>query len=59
MKSYEVYVDVTMSKIFHIEAENEEQAKQIVRDKFTSTPYEAARGADTFVDFSFVQVEEE
>lgn len=58
MKKYYISVDITMSKIFEIEAENEQQAKNIVCDKFKANPYDLAYGFTSYVNHEITDVEE-
>ena len=58
MKEYCVFVDVIMSGVYYVDAENEEQAKNVVRDMFEKNPCAAARKADSFVGFRIEDVEE-
>ena len=59
MKNFILYIDVTMSKIVEIEAENEEDAKKELERKFKKNPYEIANGFSHFVDYQVIDIEEE
>lgn len=58
MKEYCVYVDVIMAGNYYVNAENEAQAKELVRERFRKTPYEQVRRADTYVGFDITDVTE-
>lgn len=58
MKKYFMHIDVTMSKIVEIEAENEEDAKKELEKKFRKNPYDIANGFSHFVDYQVIDIEE-
>ena len=58
MKNYCISVDITMSKTFEIEAENEQQAKNILCDKFKENPYDLAHGFTSYVNHEITDVDE-
>lgn len=55
---YCVSVDITMSKSFEIEAESEQQAKNILCSKFKANPYDLAYGFTSYVNHEITDVEE-
>lgn len=55
---YYVSVDITMSKSFEIEAESEQQAKNILCAKFKANPYDLAYGFTSYVNHEITDVEE-
>lgn len=55
---YDVSVDITMSKIFEVEAESEQQAKNIICAKFEANPYDLANGFTSYVNHEITDVEE-
>ena len=59
MKDFIVDVDITMSKQIRVEAENEEEAKTIVKNWISDDPYLYARSADCFVCSDVTDVNEE
>ena len=58
MKKFNVNVDITMSKTFEVEAENEENAIAIVNDKIDKNPYGYANGFSHYVTHEVVDAEE-
>lgn len=58
MKQFAVNVDVTMSTTLYVEAESEEQAKDLARGIIYNDPYEVARTAKTYVDHFIVDAYE-
>ncbi len=58
MKKYCISVDITMSKTFEVEAESEQQAKNIFCDKFKTNPYDLAYGFTSYVNHEITDVEE-
>ena len=58
MKNYCISVDITMSKTFEIEAESEQQAKNILCAKFKANPYDLAHGFTSYVNHEITDVEE-
>lgn len=59
MKEYSVHVDITVSKVFFVDANSEEEAKQIVSEKMKRDPWYYASQANAIVDWGIVDVEEE
>lgn len=59
MKNYAVSVDITMSKTIHVDAENEESAKTIVKNWIADDPYYYAKEADCYVSSEVVDINEE
>lgn len=59
MKEYSVSVDITVSKVFFVDANSEEEAKQIVSEKMKRDPWYYASQANAIVDWGIVDVEEE
>ena len=58
-KKYCVCVDVTMAGNYYVEAENEEQAKNLVREKFKNDPYGECVRADCYIGYEITDVNEE
>lgn len=58
-KQFCVSVDITMSKNVYVEAENEENAKEIVDCLIDDNPYAYASGFSHFVNYEVVDVIEE
>lgn len=58
MKEYTVSVDITVSKNFYVEAENENEAREIVTQKMKSNPYYYAENYNSLVDWGNVEVYE-
>ena len=58
MKNYCISVDITMSKTLEVEAESEQQAKNIVCGKFKANPYDLAYGFTSYVNHEITDVEE-
>lgn len=58
-KNYCVSVDITMSKTFEIEAENEEQAKAILNGWIKYNPYEYAHNFDAYISHEITDINEE
>lgn len=44
-KTYEVDIDITMSCRVYVEAENEEEAKKLAKEKVNNDPYYYARSS--------------
>ena len=59
MKNYRVTFDITVGCTMDVEAENDEQARQIAREKMYKEPYYYARNHSHVVDYDIVDVEEE
>lgn len=59
MKEYSVSVDITVSKVFFVDANSEEEAKQIVSEKMKRDPWYYKSQANEIVDWGIVDVEEE
>lgn len=53
---FQVFVDITVSKVIDVEAENEEQAKQLAIKKVRDEPYYYARTADAYVGAKVIDV---
>ena len=58
MKEYAVEIDITVSKRIYVEAESEEQAKEIVREKMKYPHYYYSK-ADAFVNYEITDINEE
>ena len=59
MKSYIVSVDITVSKVFFVDANSEEEAKQIVSEIMKRDPWYYESQANAMVDWGIVDVEGE
>lgn len=59
MKNFILDVDFTMSKRIQVEAENEEQAKEIFWQLVKENPYDYARSFDAYVGHKIIDVNEE
>lgn len=59
MKTYSVSVDITVSKVFFVDASSEEEAKQILSEKMKRDPWYYESQANAMVDWGIVDVEEE
>lgn len=53
---YQVSIDITVSKVMFVEAENEEQAKQLAIKKVRDEPFYYARTADAYVGAKVIDV---
>lgn len=58
MKKYEVYVDLTISVTVEVEAENEDQAGQLARDKVHNDEGYYIRGYDSLLESKVSEVHE-
>lgn len=58
MKKFEVDVDITMSKRIYVDAENEQQAREIVEEKMKYPHYYYTK-ADAYVKHEITDVNEE
>lgn len=58
MKEYSVSVDITVSKVFFVDASSEEEAKQIVSEKMKRDPWYYKSQANEIVDWGIVDCEE-
>lgn len=59
MKTFVVDVDITMSKSFEVEAENEQQARNKVYSMIKSNPYDYTHGFTHYVNHEIVDAYEE
>ena len=59
MKNFVVDVDITMSKIFEVEAENEEHAMSKVRDMINKNPYDYTNNFSHYVGYEIVDANED
>lgn len=59
MKNYRVTFDITVGYTMDVEAENDEQARQIAREKMYQEPYYYAHHHSHVVNYDIVDVEEE
>jgi hypothetical protein len=58
MKQFAVDVDITMSKRIYVDAESEEQAEQIAKQKLDNNPYDYCLQPDACVDYNITDVNE-
>lgn len=58
MKHFAVDVDITMSKRIYVDAENEQQAREIVEEKMKYPHYYYTK-ADAYVEHEITDVNEE
>ena len=58
-KNYCVSVDITMSKTFEIEAENDEQAMSKVREMINKNPYDYTNNFSHYVGYKIIDAYEE
>lgn len=58
MKTYLVDCDITMSKTMEIEAESEEQARELAKEMIDREPYYYARCADAHVKTEVIDTDE-
>ena len=58
MKNYVVDVDITMSRSFEVEAENEQQAKNKVYAMIKANPYDFTHGFTHYVNHEIVEANE-
>lgn len=56
-KEYRINVDITLSAYMYVEAESEEQAKELAIAKAKREPYDIARGG-CYVDLDILDIEE-
>lgn len=59
MKNFEVMVDITMSKNFWVDAENEKEAERKVNDMINSDPAGYASRGGLYVKHEITNVDEE
>lgn len=59
MKQYAVFIDITVTKTFHMEAESEEQAKEQALKQCRERSDYYARDNDGVIDVSVAECEEE
>lgn len=59
MKNYRVTFDITVGYTMDVEAENEQQARQIAREKMYKEPYYYAHRLSHVVNYDIVDVEAE
>lgn len=59
MKSYNVFMDITISKSISIEANSEEEAMKIAEERVKNNPYDYARKADGYVSCEIYDIYEE
>ena len=57
-KNFVVDVDITMSRSFEVEAENEQQAKNMVYSMIKANPYDFTHGFTYYVDHEIVDANE-
>ena len=58
MRTYLVDTDITMSKTMEIEAESEEQARELAMEKVSKEPFYYAGHADAHVKTEIIDVNE-
>lgn len=58
-KNYSVWCDITMSKRIEVSAENEDEAREKVREMISQDPYEFACNFGAYVSTDIVDVEED
>lgn len=56
LTEFTVALDIVVSKNIYVEAENEEQAKQLAIKKVRDEPYYYARTADAYVGAKVIDV---
>lgn len=59
MKQFRISMDVTMAIDEVIVAKDEEQAREFIKKRMDSNPYEIAMEADRYVSYNIVDVTEE
>lgn len=59
MKQFRISMDVTMAVDCVIVAKDEQQAREYIKGRMASNPYEIAYEADRFVSYDIVDVTEE
>ena len=57
-KTYEISVDITMVKNIFIDAENEEQAREIVEKTFKENPYNYANDFSHYLNHEITDIVE-
>lgn len=55
MRKYDVDVDVTMSRRYHVEAENDEEACRMVNEIIHNNPYDHCN-SDCYVNHEIIEV---
>ena len=55
MKNYDVDVDITMSRRYHVEAENDEEARRKVNEIIHNNPYDYC-DSDYYVNHEIIEV---
>lgn len=58
MKNFQVDLDITVSKHFFVEANNEEEAKNLVKDMMAKEPDYHTRNYDAFLSYDICDVNE-
>lgn len=56
LTEFSVSIDIVVSKTIYVEAENEEQAKQLAIKKVRDEPFYYARTADAYVGAKVIDV---
>ena len=59
MKQFRFSMDVTMALDWVIVAKDEQQAREYIKGRMASNPYEIANNAERFVSYDIVDVTEE
>ena len=58
MKSYRVFIDITIATQVCVEAESEQEAKKLAMEKYNKDPYYYANNAGSLVDAGVVDIDE-
>ena len=58
MRHFQVDIDFTVTKHLYIDAESEEQAQEIVKQKLDDNPYDYCLQPDACVDYNITDVSE-
>lgn len=59
MKQFRISMDVTMAVDCVIVAKDEQQAREYIKGRMSSKPYDIVKEADRFVSYDIVDVTEE
>lgn len=59
MNQFKISIDVTMALDMVVVAKDENQAREYVKNRMNSNPYEIAREAERYVSYDIVDVTEE
>lgn len=58
MKQFAIDVDFRVTKRIYVDAENEEQAEQLAKEKLESNPYQYCTNPDSCADYDIYEVSE-